>query len=110
MSFKVATDRTLGKVLKSGFKCKVREDGKGERLIIVHVGTALGWVQCAKWFKSKTKSADYHDEMNAQHFLEWFETQLVPNIPPHSLIILYNAKYHNTVVEKYQLRAVGKKI
>ena len=34
----------------------------------------------------------------------------MPNIPPHFLIILDNAKYHNTVVEKYQLRTVGKKI
>ena len=45
-----------------------RPSGKGERLIIVHAGTALGWVpECGKWFKSKTKSANYHDEMNAQH-------------------------------------------
>ena len=86
-----------------------RPSGKGERLIILHAGIALGWVpECGKWFKSKTKSADYHDEMNAQHFLEWFETQLMPNIPPHSLIILDNAKYHNTVVEKVPTKSSRK--
>ena len=46
--------------------------------------------------------------MNAQHFLEWFETQLMPNIPPHSLIILDNAKYHNTVVEKVPTKSSRK--
>ena len=86
-----------------------RPSGKGEKLIIVHAGTALGSVpECGNWFKSKTKSADYHDEMNAQHSLEWFETQLVPNIPPHFLIILDNAKYHNTVVEKVPTKSSRK--
>ena len=85
-----------------------RSSGKGERLIIVHAGTALRWVpECGKRFKSKTKSAFYHDEMNAQHFLEWFETQLMPNIPPH-FFILDNAKYHNTVVEKVPTKNSGK--
>ena len=40
-----------------------------------------------KLFKSKTHISDYHDEMNTAHFMEWFEKQLIPNIPPYSLII-----------------------
>ena len=39
-------------------------------------------------------SADYHDEINSEHFIEWFTQQLLPNIPPTSVIILDNASYH----------------
>ena len=48
--------------------------------------------------------------MNSTHFLEWFEKQLIPNIPPNSIIILDNAKYHNTVVEKVPTKCSTKKI
>ena len=78
-----------------------RPGGKGERLIILHAGSTQGWIpNCQLVFKSKTHSSDYHNEMNIAHFMEWFEKQLIPNIPPHSLIILDNAKYHNGVIEK----------
>ena len=51
---------------KGGWKVP---SGKGQRLIIVHVGSAEGWVEGADLvFKSKTKSADYHDEMNSEHY------------------------------------------
>ena len=70
-----------------------RPSGKGERLIIIHAGNATGWIPNAgKHFQSKKKSLDYHDEMNAAHFLECFEYCLIPDLPPHSLIILNNAK------------------
>ena len=78
-----------------------RLSGKGQRLIILHPGSHEGWVsECALVFRSKTKSEDYHDEMNTQHFMEWFKHRLLPQLPPHSLIIVDNAKYHNAVVEK----------
>ena len=38
--------------------------------------------------------------MNATHFLEWFENKLCTHIPVGSLIVLDNASYHNTEVEK----------
>ena len=48
--------------------------GKGQRLIILHTGSTDGWVPGVELvFQSKTKSSDYHDEMNSLHFLEWFE-------------------------------------
>ena len=92
---------------KGGWK---RPSGKGERLIIIHAGSQAGWIpQCGKCFKSRTKSDDYHDEMNAQHFLEWFEYSLMPNVPNNSLIIIDNAKYHNTVVERVPTKSSTKK-
>lgn len=38
--------------------------------------------------------------MNHETFTEWFETQLLPNIPPRSLIIMDNASYHKKMVNK----------
>ena len=43
----------------------------------------------------KTKSADYHDEMNGAHFTEWFEHNLLPNCPPGAAIVMDNASYHS---------------
>jgi transposase len=47
-----------------------------------------------------TKSGDYHDEMNSTNFENWLRTQLIPNLPPHSVLVLDNASYHNVVDKK----------
>ena len=49
-------------------------------------------------------SGDYHDEVNATHFLEWFEFSLMPNLPLNSLIILDNAMYQQREVSQYCCR------
>ena len=74
---------------------------KGQRLIVVHAGGVEGWVPGANlFFRSKTNSIDYHDEMNSEHFMEWFTQQLLPNIPNSSVIVLDNATYHNKQKDK----------
>ena len=51
-----------------GFK---HPTGKGKRLIILHAGGIAGWLsQTELIFKSKSNTGDYHNEMNATHFLE----------------------------------------
>ena len=56
--------------------------GKGQKLIVVNTGGGKGWVEGAGlMFKWKTDSADYHDKMNHQHYMEWLTQQLLPNIP-----------------------------
>ena len=75
--------------------------GKGDRLIIVNAITSEGWVPNAKFtFKASTKTGDYHENMNWNVFLEWFQDQLLKNIPENSLIILDNAAYHNVLTEE----------
>ena len=59
---------------KGGWKVPSR---KGQRLIVVYAGGVEGWVEGADLvFKSKTNSADYHDEMNNQHYIEWLTTTI----------------------------------
>ena len=53
-----------------------------------------GWM-VQIWFLNLTNSADYHDEMNTEHYMEWFTQQLLPNLPPNSLIFVDNTTYHN---------------
>ena len=91
---------------KGGWKVP---SGKGQRLIVVHAGGAEGWVPGADLvFRSKTNSADYHDEMNSEHFMEWFTEQLLPNIPDKTVIILDNATYHNKQKDKPPTTATKK--
>ena len=78
---------------KGGWKVP---SGKGKRLIVLHAGGEKGWVDGVDLvFTSKTNSADYHDEMNSDHFLEWMTDQLLPTLDEPSVIILDNASYHN---------------
>ena len=83
---------------KGGWKVP---SGKGERLIVLHAGGVNGWVEEADLvFKSKTNSADYHDEMNSEYFLEWMTEKLLPTLDEPSVIILDNASYHNKQRDK----------
>ena len=76
--------------------------GKGERFIVLDAGSAnQGFIpNVGLLFKSKTNSSDYHDEMNSDHFLEWFEKTLIPNLNPRSVIVMDNAPYHNILTKE----------
>ena len=75
--------------------------GKEKRLIVVHAGGVEGWVEGADLvFRSKTNSTDYHDEMNSEHYMEWFTKQLLPNVPDNAVIVVDNATYHNKQKDK----------
>ena len=55
----------------------------------------LNFIKGCDWvFKSKKGSSDYHDEMNATSFEEWFQEKLLPALSPNTLIVMDNASYH----------------
>ena len=75
-----------------------KPSGVGPRLILVHAITENGWVEGAQLvFEAKKRTGDYHGQMNWVNFSKWFETQLLPNIAPESIVILDNARYHNVL-------------
>lgn len=83
----------------------VRRDatiGRGGTFVLVHAGSSEGFVPGALlMFKSQTgNKGDYHDSMNSHTFKTWFLEQLMPNIPPRSLIIMDNAPYHNAQLNR----------
>ena len=92
---------------KGGWKVP---SGKGVRLVVLHAGGENGWVDgVGLVFKSKTNSADYCDEMNSEHFLEWMREQLLPTLEEPSVIILDNASYHNKQYNKPPTSSNNKK-
>ena len=76
---------------------RVVPTGKGTRLIILDAGSSqLGLIPgCGLIFESKTNSSDYHDEMNKEHFTEWFKDTLIPRLPARSVVVMDNAPYHS---------------
>ncbi|XP_072398916.1 uncharacterized protein [Diabrotica undecimpunctata] len=78
-----------------------KKNGEGVRYIILNAGSENGFIDnCELIFKSGSKSGDYHDSMNSENFEKWFEHQLLPNLEEPSLIIMDNASYHSTLLEK----------
>ncbi|XP_063226387.1 uncharacterized protein LOC134533083 isoform X1 [Bacillus rossius redtenbacheri] len=85
---------------KSLQSAKRRTVGDGKRFIVVNAGGRTGFVPGAGLlFVSGQKTADYHGEMNGETFLIWFEDMLV-HLEEPSVIIMDNASYHSTQVEK----------
>ncbi|XP_069973641.1 uncharacterized protein [Penaeus vannamei] len=90
--------RDMGLTKKSaGRKGKTR---KGARYFIVHAGGEDGFVQGALLFQSINGNKKDSDDINDTCFHSWFQTQLLPNIPPHSLIVMDNAWYHSKILNK----------
>ncbi|XP_072403344.1 uncharacterized protein [Diabrotica undecimpunctata] len=78
-----------------------KKSGEGVRYIVLHAGSENGFINnCELIFKSGSKSGDYHDSMNSDNFEKWFVHQLLPNLEEPSLIIMDNASYHSTLLEK----------
>lgn len=69
--------------------------GKGGRIIVCHAGGANGWVPCKPLIFQSKKTGDYHEEMNAAVFEQWFRDELLPNVPPGTVIVMDNAPYHS---------------
>ena len=67
--------------------------------LLVKCGGLSGWRRYLV-LRSKTKAADYHDEMNSEHFMEWITEQLLSRLEEPCVIILDNASYHNKQRDK----------
>ena len=74
--------------------------GKGQRFIILHAGSEKGFVNNALLLFKSRSTKDYHEEIDGDRFEEWFKNQLLPNITPHSIIVMDNAKYHSVEINK----------
>ncbi|KAG8236393.1 hypothetical protein J437_LFUL014914 [Ladona fulva] len=83
---------------KEGIKAPV---SKGQRLIIVHGGGEMGFIpEALLIFKLGLKTGDYHGEMNSGNYLKWVKNQLIPNLPPKSVVVIDNAPYHNVQLNR----------
>jgi hypothetical protein len=85
--------------------------GKGSRLIVCHVGsTLMGFVPETKWvFRSKS-TKDYHEEMMADTFKDWFFNRFINYFEEDSIIIMDNARYHSVTLNKVPYTSLKNKI
>jgi hypothetical protein len=73
--------------------------GKGRRLIITHIGSQKGFVDgCLRIFEFK-KTGNYHEEMCAESFENWFRAVL-PRLEDNAVIVIDNAPYHSRKKER----------
>lgn len=87
--------------LAKGVSPVQKKISKGMRVIIVHAGGCEGFVPNASLvYKANSTSGDYHDNMNLNNYKKWLSTQLLPNLPENSVIVVDNASYHNALLEK----------
>ena len=71
------------------------QSGKGKHLIVVHIGSADGFVEGGLLcFESKKNTADYYDEMNGDTFYEWL-CGVLPRLKEISITVMDNASYHS---------------
>lgn len=79
---------------RGGFKTP---SGSGKRIIVLHIGNEDGFLPGAELcFIGKKGTSDYHNEMNARHYAEWFKNVL-SLLPEKSAIVIDQAPYHTMV-------------
>jgi hypothetical protein len=67
----------------------------GKRHIIVNAGSEEGFVpNLLLIYSTKSKSADYHDDMNEENFMKRLKEKLLPNVTRPSVIVMDNASNH----------------
>lgn len=99
------THDTVSKSWTDGSQhCNVDLPGtRGKRIIILHAGSENGWIENCLFLSAKNIkhcNVDYHDNMSADIFENWFRNKLLPNLPAKSVIVMDNASYHSRQIKK----------
>uniref|UniRef100_A0A1B6GV18 Tc1-like transposase DDE domain-containing protein n=1 Tax=Cuerna arida TaxID=1464854 RepID=A0A1B6GV18_9HEMI len=74
--------------------------GKEGRVIVLHAGSASGFVKNCSLVFSSRETNDYHKEMNHETFHKWFSESLMSNLTKPSIITMDNARYHSKILDK----------
>ncbi|KAE9526959.1 hypothetical protein AGLY_013607 [Aphis glycines] len=99
----VNQNQTRGYIWKNSDNTEELEvpTGKGGTLIVCYAGSpSFGYVNNSKlvfWCKSGSL-ADYHSQMNATVFEQWF-IDMLGNLEEPCIIVMDNASYHSTLNE-----------
>lgn len=106
----------------------ITDTSSSNHLILAHAGSKDGFIDGALLnFKAGNTSGDYHGKMNADNFGKWVKEKLlclpsdisvhdntlcvpVSNIPCNSVIIMDNAAYHRTQLNKPPSKSSVKKV
>ena len=78
---------------------------KGDRCIIVDAGSEGGFAKLI--YDENSTSGDYYGEMNSRKFIGLLRGQLIPNLPPKSVVVI-DASYHSVQEDKCPTQASRK--
>jgi len=72
-----------------------RPSGKGRRWCFIHAMSSAGLVS-GVWqiFEAKNRTGDYHQMFNAHRFQQWWQEQLLPNLPTRCVIVMDRVPFH----------------
>jgi hypothetical protein len=71
------------------------------RLIIVHIGSEKSFLAGGLLiYKARAVTRDYHGQINVENFKKWLSSQVLPNLPPGSVVVMDNTPYHGKQVDK----------
>lgn len=78
----------------------------GECWILAHAGGENGFIPGVDLlYKCKSKTGDFDKEMTTKIFVKWLKENLIPNLPPNSIVVIDDAPYHSTQAEKIPSRS-----
>ena len=89
-----------------------RPAGKGQRVIMMGMGTKDGWVKGSlrvwKHRRDGPKSEDYHADIDGDSYEKWIR-ECLELVPPNSVFVFDNAPYHSKKIENCTPRSTWKK-
>ena len=89
-----------------------RHAGKGQRVIMMGMGTKDGWVKGSlrvwKHRRDGPKSEDYHADIDGDSYEKWIR-ECLELVPPNSVFVFDNAPYHSKKIENCTPRSTWKK-
>ena len=68
--------------------------GKGNRMIITHIGSDSGLADGGLDAFESNKNKNYHEDMNSERFEKWF-ADVLPRLKDNCVIVIDNAPYHS---------------
>ncbi|CAH1989908.1 unnamed protein product [Acanthoscelides obtectus] len=68
-------------------------------IIILHIGSDNGFVEDGLLVFESKQAGDYHADMNADLFEEWFEN-IISRLEENAVIVMDNASFHNRRIDK----------
>ena len=71
---------------------------KNFRIVIANAKYETGL--CLLVFKEGIKTGDYQGTMDSENYERWVQTQLIPGLPPNSVVVLSNAPYSKKIEDR----------
>ena len=84
-------------------------DTREERIIVLHAGSNAGFLKGTELvWKAKSRTGNYHDEINGDNFFKWVKEKLIPHLPPKTVLIIDNVLISTSKLTSAPLKLPGR--